>query len=288
MERLVAYHDAPVATISYYVHSFLSEAIAEAGFKVAVSGTAADELFTGYYDHYALWLGQMAERAKTDPAIDLGTLVAEWKGGLGAHVQNPLLQDPLASADDPDRRDHLLLDRDLFESLLARPFREEFTETDYGGEVLRSRMLNELFHEVIPVILHEDDRNSMLYSVENRSPYLDRRLAEFLFTVPSEHLIGEGFAKLLLRRAGDGLVPDQVRLDTRKRGFNASIDSLIDRDDPATRERLLGDSPIFDLVRRDAIEGFLAGDMTSNSLSKFLFSFISAKTFLDHHQAWSP
>ena len=66
-----------------------------------------------------------------------------------------------------------------------------------------------------------------------------------------------------------------------KRGFNASIDSLIDRDDPATRERLLDDSPIYDVVRRDAVEAFLRNDMTDNSFSKFLFSFVSAKLFLE-------
>ncbi|HEX9701931.1 MAG TPA: asparagine synthase C-terminal domain-containing protein, partial [Rhodospirillales bacterium] len=175
----------------------------------------------------------------------------------------------------------------LFEGLMTRPFHEDFSETEYCEETLRNRMLNELFEEAVPVILREDDRNSMLYSVENRSPYLDRALAEFMFSVPSEHLIGGGYAKLLLRQAGAGLVPDQVRLDTRKRGFNASINSLVDRDEPDTRERLLSESPIFDLVRRDAFEEFLSGDMAANSFSKFLFSFISAKLFLDHHKAWA-
>ena len=39
---------------------------------------------------------------------------------------------------------------------------------------MRNRMLNEMFHEVVPVILHEDDLNAMHFSVENRSPFLDR------------------------------------------------------------------------------------------------------------------
>ena len=37
-------------------------------------------------------------------------------------------------------------------------------------------MLNELFNEVVPVILKHDDLNSMYYSIENRSPYLDKNL----------------------------------------------------------------------------------------------------------------
>lgn len=288
LQELVAYHDAPVATISYYVHSFLSEAIGEKGYKVAVSGTGADELFTGYYDHYSMWLAAMSRLAEDDPGIDFDALVADWRQGFGAHVQNPLLQDPMTFANDPGQRGHILLDQEFFESFLLRPFHEDFAEQEYSGELLRNRMLNELFHEVVPVILDEDDRNSMFHSVENRSPYLDRPLAEFLNQVPSPHLIDGGFAKWLLRQAGDGLVPDSVRLDKRKRGFNASVDSLINRKDPETRGILMAESPIFDLVSRERMAAFLNEDMTSNSFSKFLFSFVSAKTFLDHHRDWRP
>ena len=281
MDDIVAYHDAPVATISYYVHSFLSEAIHDAGYKVAVSGSGADEIYTGYYDHYSMWLAQMWRRSQIDPTVDFETLLADWKGGFGAHVQNPLLQDPMTFVRNPDQRGHITLDQDVFEDLLARPFHEEFEETEFTRELLRNRMMNELFAEAIPVLLHEDDCNSMRWSVENRSPFLDRALAEFMYSVPSEYLIGDGFAKLLLRRSGEGLVPDAVRLDKRKRGFNASINSLVDRSDPQTRERLLAPGPIFDLVDRAKIERFLDADMASNSLSKFLFSFISARIFLD-------
>ena len=76
-------------------------------------------------------------------------------------------------------------------------------------------------------------------------------------------------------------MPDQVRLDKHKRGFNVSIDSLLDRSDPDVIDRLLSPGPIFDLVRRQAIEDFLTGDMTDNSFSKFLFSFVSTKLFLE-------
>ena len=275
LASLIDYHDAPVATISYYVHAFLSEAIHEQGFKVAISGTAADELFTGYYDHYAFWLGEMGGRPNFE------TLLADWREGYGATVRNPLLSDPLAFVENPARHEHLYQDHDIFNDLLVEPIDEKFVQTAYHDSPLRNRMLNELAQEVIPVLLHEDDRNSMCWSVENRSPFLDRSLAEFAFSVPNQHLIHDGFPKWLLRAAVEGVLPDVVRLDKRKRGFNASITSLIDLGDPATRDRLLAPSPIFDMVDRDALTGFLDTDMTSNSFSKFLFSFVSAKFFLD-------
>jgi asparagine synthase (glutamine-hydrolysing) len=273
----VAAHDAPVVTISYYMHAFLSEAIAENGYKIAISGTAADEIFTGYYDHYGMWLASMHR----EPGVDFNALVNDWKSGMGAHVQNPGLQNPRGFIDDPGQRDHIMLDRALFSSFMTEPFEEAWSEDTYCDELLRNRMANELFIEAVPVILNEDDLNSMMYSVENRSPFLDRDLVEYLYSVPARHLMGGGYAKRILREIGKGIVPDQIRLDTRKRGFNASINSLVDRNDPETRDTLLADSPIFDIVKRSAIEEFLNDDMASNSFSKFFFSFISSKLFLE-------
>ncbi len=284
LQRLIEYRAAPVATISYYMHAFLSEAISEAGFKVAISGTAADELFTGYYDHY----GFNGLDDDEDGRKDFPELVADWRSSYGVFVQNPFLKDPLAFVRNPAQRKHIFLNSDLFESFLRRPLDKEFTEIPYCDCILRNRMLNELWHESVPVILREDDLDSMMFSVENRSPYLDRRLAEFLFSVPSRHLIHNGYVKWLLRALAADFLPNQVRLDRRKRGFNASINSLIDLHDPAMRDFLLENGPIFEYVRREAIETFIDQEMTDNSFSKFLFNFVSARIFLDYHKNWIP
>jgi hypothetical protein len=50
----------------------------------------------------------------------------------------------------------------------------------------------------------------------------------------------------------------------------------------------LGDGPIFDFVSRERMASFLGEDMTPNPYSKFLFSFVSAKMFLEHHRDWRP
>jgi asparagine synthase (glutamine-hydrolysing) len=277
LERQVAYHDSPVATISYYVHDFLSEAIRAEGYKVAISGTAADEIFTGYYNHYAYWLAGRAN----DP--EWPALVAEWRDGYGAAVRNPLLKDPLYFANNPGDRDHLYSDAARFSSLTVDGPIEPPSEERYADELLRNRMLNELFHESVPVFLHEDDLNSMSHSVENRSPFLNSALVEFMFTVPSEHLVHRGYAKSVLRDAVAGILPEPVRANREKKGFNASILSLVDTRDSSARESLLAEgSPIFDYVARDKFAALLDdGDFRDNAGSKFLFSVVSAKAFLE-------
>lgn len=275
MRQLVTDHDSPVSTISYYVHAQLSEAIRAEGYKVAISGTGADEMFTGYYDHYHYWLAEFAD------APDFAERLQSWQSGYGQFVRNRFLKDPMDIVSHPARRDHIYLDRDTFNGLMRTPFDEVFDERAYSPNVLRNRMLNELREEVVPVLLHEDDLNSMRVSIENRSPYLDHRLAEFAFSVPNEHLIANGCEKWLLRAAVEDVLPDSVRLDRRKRGFNASIDTMLDRTDQNVRDWCLADGPIFDVVDRDAFIGFFDDDMSENSFSKFLFSFVSAKMFLE-------
>jgi asparagine synthase (glutamine-hydrolysing) len=276
LRELVRYHDAPVYTISYYVQWRLQEQIAAAGYRVAVSGTGADELFTGYYDHHLAYLA--AVRGHPDlhaPALRY------WERLVRPLVRNPYLRDSELFVRDPSFRGHIYLDAESFAAALTQPWSEPFHEREYAPELLRNRMLNELVHEVVPPILHEDDLNAMYFSVENRSPYLDRALFDFCSTIPTRHLIRGGLAKAVLRDAMRGIAPDHVLDSPRKIGFNAPIEELVDGRDRATRSAILGDSPIYEIVRRERVEELLDASELPNSKSKFLFSILSAKAFLD-------
>ncbi|HVN96937.1 MAG TPA: asparagine synthase (glutamine-hydrolyzing) [Syntrophorhabdaceae bacterium] len=275
LSMLIDYHDSPISTISYYVHSFLSESIAEQGFRVAVSGTAADELFTGYYDHFNLHLYEMRLRD------DYQSYLNDWKLNISEIVRNPYLQDPELYFNHPERREHIYLNNDVFAGFLRTGFNELFTENHYCDELLRNRMMNELFHEAIPVILHEDDLNSMYYSIENRSPYLDTDLCKFAYSIPTDLLIRKGYGKFILREAVKGILNEKVRTDRKKIGFNASINSLIDFDSAEQRRYLLDDSPVFDIIEKERIEEAMNINPMPNSYSKFMFNFINTKIFVE-------
>lgn len=275
LRELIAYHDAPVYTMTYYIHSLLLKEISADGIRVVVSGSGADELVTGYYDHFNLHLYEMRDHP------DFNRLKAEWKEHILPVVRNPHLQNPNLYMENPEFRAHNYLNNDLFAACLTKDFHEEFTEEKYCDSLLRNRMLNELFHEGTCPILHEDDLNSMFRSVENRSPFLDSRLCEFAFSIPNRHLISNGYAKHVLREAVKGILNEKVRTDRRKKGFNAAIESLVDLKSPACREELLDSSPIFDWVRKEKIEEIMSRDTLPNSFGKFLFSFVSAKFFVE-------
>ena len=277
LRELVRAHDAPVYTISYFVHWRLMQAIAASHYKISVSGTGADELFTGYYDHHLFFL---AHPAVANSALG-GVSQTAWETHVKPFVRNPFLSNPDLFRRSPDFREHIYLNADEYAATLTCPWQEKFFEERYSDDNLRNRMLNELFHESVPAILHEDDINAMYFSIENRSPFLDRRLFETVGSIPTQLLIRDGYAKAVLREAVRGIAPDAVLDCRRKVGFNAPLLDMLDTGNPAVREELLGDSPIFEIVRRSEIERWLAKPSFNDSENKFLFNVLSAKMFVE-------
>jgi len=278
LTKLIEYHDAPIATISYFVHSMISEKISGNGFKVSFSGTSADELFTGYYDHFLLHLNEMRNTE------DYNSCLSDWSENILPFIRNPDLQNPDLYHQRPNFRDHIFDASNQIEDFFVAPFAEAYTEKKFSDNLLRNRMLNELFHEATPVVLHEDDLNSMFYSVENRSPYLDKNLQIFSNSIPSKHLIKNGYGKYILREAVNGYLNDQVRLDKRKKGFNASINSIIDLEDPSILDYILNPtSELYEILDREKIRLLLSEKNQPNHFSKFIFNLLNAKIFLENN-----
>jgi len=90
-----------------------------------------------------------------------------------------------------------------------------------GRGYLDAELYDELIYETVPATLRPEDRNSMAFSIETRSPFLDFRLAEFAFSLPSKHKIRDGLGKWTIREGMKGILPELVRTRRDKQGFNA-------------------------------------------------------------------
>ena len=279
LRDLVQYHDAPVFTITYYVQWLLMQQVKRHGYKISISGTGADEMLSGYYDHHLMHLAETQDSPQYDETL------AAWRAHIQPLVRNPYLSNPDLFINDPGFRDHIFLNNEGFSAYLTKPFQEPFNEQRYATSLLRNRMMNEMFHESVRVILHEDDLNAMYYSIENRSPFLDRDLFEFCYTIPTQHLIRDGFNKVVLRDSVRGIAPDCIVDERKKVGFNAPVESFLDLKNPAVRDELLADSPVFDIIRREKIASLVEKGNLPNSESKFLFYFVNAKLFLEEYGA---
>jgi asparagine synthase (glutamine-hydrolysing) len=71
-------------------------------------------------------------------------------------------------------------------------------------------------------LLRYEDRNSMRFSIEARTPFSDDiDLISTVFNIPSSYKIRKGWSKVLLRNSMKGIVPAPILLRKEKIGFTA-------------------------------------------------------------------
>jgi asparagine synthase (glutamine-hydrolysing) len=278
IKRLINYKSGPIPTITYFLHSFLSENISKNNFKVSISGTAADEVYSGYYDHHLQYLYDTRNKKK------FHLYKKNFKEFVKPLIRNTSLKNFNLYIKNSHFRDHIYDNSNEFINLLKKDLKIDltFSEKKFSSSLLKNRSLNELFYETTPVILNEDDTNSMYYSIENRSPFLDSNLVNFLHSIPTEKLIQNGYAKFILRESVKSYLHESVRMDRIKKGFNASITSIFNFSDKKFIDELLDEkSEIFKIFDIKKIKNIFMKDISLNHYSKFIFSFINAKIFLD-------
>lgn len=281
IKKRVLFYSAPILTISSYVSSFLQKKISNNGLKVNLSGVGADEIFGGYYQHHIYFLNDMKKNNTFKKYYN------SWKKNIYPIVRNPFL-----------KNDKYIFNKKFFmQSLInnkvnpkintyfKKKTNYKFSEKFFSSQVLKNRMYNELFYENIPPMLFEDDRNHMFYSIENRSPFLDKDLVEFVLSLPSEYLIKNGLGKYILRDCFKKEINNKILFDKIKKGFNFSFLKIL--------KNKKTKSDIFDLLSSNKnhlneiiefkdISKIFDKDELLNSESKFLFSLINILILINY------
>jgi asparagine synthase (glutamine-hydrolysing) len=102
--------------------------------------------------------------------------------------------------------------------------------------------------------------------VEISYPFLDRPLAEFLLSIPSEQLVRPGVTRSLLRRSFEGLLPEPIRWRKSKRGPDESIFRAVQREWPCL-STVFADAQIY-------ARGYVNGDAFRAALQRARYGFV--------------
>lgn len=207
LETLVRDQEEPFISTSIYAQWRVMRAAREAGVLVLLDGQGADELFGGYSG-----AGSWALRASGPRA------------SLAALARNPAIAEELAIAYMVGHTPHALLRKHRMRRAspyVTRALAHEVVNIESSplgwnddGSPLRGELYRQAFRTTLPNLCRYADRDSMAHSIEVRLPFLDRRIAEFAFSLPADMVFRNGVTKLALREAMRGLVPGRV-LDRR-------------------------------------------------------------------------
>ncbi len=273
IKSIIQYFNSPLLTINYIPLSKLLSKIKKANYKVLITGNGSDEIFAGYYDHFIFHLLDLKKKNKK-----YKTNLDFWKKTIVNNLRNKKLRNI-----ENIKSFELFNVNDNYSHFFTKRLKNKFKFKKIYKSKLKNNLVNQLKERLYPS-MYQDDLISMKYSIENRSPFLDKKLAEKVFSIPSEYMIKNGFSKNLLRDCLKNVLNDKVRMNRKKIGFNASLISFSDINKKNIYTYLSKNfSYINKFIKKDAF--FLYFDKLdlrklSDDDQKFIFRILSVITFL--------
>ncbi|HEX9059978.1 MAG TPA: asparagine synthase C-terminal domain-containing protein, partial [Clostridia bacterium] len=151
---------------------------------------------------------------------------------------------------------------------VERRYRETLDEVPrLPGESQLEARRREIFYLNITwfmqTLLDRKDRMSMSTGLEVRVPYCDHRLAQYVWNIPWEIKALEGREKGLLRKAFEGLLPDDV-LYRKKSPYPKTHNPAYERAVKKWLSEIIEErtSPLLGLINIKAVKDLLASDNT--------------------------
>ncbi len=219
LDRMLYHQDQPFSRASHYSEFCVFQKARENKMIVMQDGQGSDEFLCGYPEFMT---ARMKELLNPSDLKELSSLIrakashrkisywSELRGVVKSLYSERLIK--------------------TAKSLLGRSetpwFSDEWKKLaqngldEFGSGNVRDLSIEEISYSSIPYQLHSQDRNSMLFSIESRLPFLDHRLVEYCISLPSEYKIRMGYTKAVLRDAITEL-PKPIRERKDKMGFVA-------------------------------------------------------------------
>jgi asparagine synthase (glutamine-hydrolysing) len=205
IDSVLSNTDEPMADSASIPVYILSKKIASDGYKVCMSGEGSDELFLGY-DNYFRMLEYYENESGT---IEPYNLTKEWEFNMRKAEGRHVFQSSGETFSSRQLK-KLFKDKDISENLHG-----------YSSDINPVKWLSYIDFKIwiAEVLMTKIDRNAMASSLEIRTPFLDYRLVDFMFSVNGDIKRGDT-NKYLLKKLSTKYLPEKI-INRRKKGFSS-------------------------------------------------------------------
>ena len=286
LPALIRHQDEPIPSAGPFSHWRVMRLAREHGLKVLLDGQGADEVLAGYPYQMGPFLGEIARRfgwpralgAARDAARVTGRPLAFY-AGLLAYQRLPA-PSFLRRAAIGRFSTHTHVPKALFDPAWLSSVGPLPGERHSLRSTLREERLANLWRTSLPALLRYEDRNSMAFGIEARTPFLDYRLVEHAMALPAEGLVHDGWSKVILRESMRGVIPEVVRLRRDKLGFTTPEKRWMAELAPQVREWLGDGSRVATRLRPTALLAWRADPPETLARRPGLWRLIAAEHWL--------
>lgn len=242
----ICYHqEEPFGSASILVQYQVYELAKKKGVTVLLDGQGADEILAGYHPYFTTFFNEIRKRSGTQFEKEFSAYQQLHEGNtINAKIQKPGMKQAVASnfprmvnkfarkVINMKMKNSALMADDFFAEYKSEAYND--FNFDFGN--LNSHLYFSTFEIGLPTLLRYADRNSMAHSREVRLPFLSHELVEFVFSLPSELKIKEGWTKYLMRASFEDLLPEEITWRKDKIGFEPPQKTWMDN--PNTQEKI--------------------------------------------------
>ena len=222
-EQLCFHQEEPFSSSGIYAQYKIFELAKQHGVKVLLDGQGADEILAGYPRYIHWYLQEVLSRHKLGSTQKERKAMAKNGQHFGWDIKNVLAAFLPAHA-------AIQLEKKEYHKTIGQPdidtgFLKSLTGREWEGihKPIVTKLNDILYFNTVEMGLEEllrfADRNSMAHGMETRLPFLDHKLVEFIFSLPAQLKMHDGWTKWLLRHAMDKKLPGEIVWRKEKIGF---------------------------------------------------------------------
>jgi len=219
-QKVIQLQDEPFGSAGTLPQYKVFELAKQNNVKVLLDGQGADETLAGYHKYYKWYWQELFRKRKL---ISSGELKKAKEIGVNERFEfkniiAALFPDFASVFLERQYLLHALKQEDLAKEFVHVQSKEAYYTTPTIFTLNGVLYFNTCMHG-LEELLRYADRNSMAHGREVRLPFLNHELVEFLFSLPSNFKIRQGWTKWTLRKAMEKTLPAAIGWRTDKIGL---------------------------------------------------------------------
>ncbi len=286
LDAVIEALDEPINDPASVPLFMLFKRIKEEGIKVVLSGEGADELFLGYRQYFEYLDVQAAGDLRHKNWLKKYfrsnfSMNREWE--WYKRVLNNEVLFRTHGEKFTDLQKNLLMCqnvKDGFSMKYLQKYRNQYEKHGCGDESQWYSYVD-LKHFQAEHFLTKLDRVSMAHGIEGRTPFLDHKLVELVFSIEPSLRYKNGLTKELLKKVAEPYLPKSI-IHRKKKGFSSPyLEWLIEEGE---LERILEVNEKSELFNQDILQEYIRrgkqGKFKQHIWGLYLFSRWYEKEFL--------
>ena len=200
LEEYLKFQDEPVNHISFLYQYLIRKEVKKDGFKVLLNGEGGDEVFGGYVRMFEPYLIENFIKKGINIPNEL-KINFEKISGIKLNYYLKKIQ---KNYNPEYKKDNDIEDNSIFKftrkgMVLDETLKHKNFINIKSKNIFKNYLKSYLLRRDLPHILRQEDRSSMSQSIENRTPLIDHKLIEYMFSIKSENFMKNGLTKYVLR-----------------------------------------------------------------------------------------